>query len=812
MADNDEEPPPPVASVVSEEPESWQWGYPPHPAVAMAQYYEARMRAHAAEYASAAAGAAWAAAQIAASSSPMPPTLPPIPCYHNHHHHQPWHPPPPPPPPLLPQVEEEEHAARPGKRQQIMPQHNNTCKNNESSSANKRGRRRLRSSDSHSSDSRPKHDRGLLGKTGVSALHEWCDKRKLIPKFVIPKCEPHGFVVSVELDGSERGRGRGGTKGIAKQEAARQALQSLLPGVVFDANGILVELPEDLTLSRLAIIGEESKKRQPSSRTWDYPGTSTTSEEDNDYYASRGASVCSALLHAMWQIDDLIPEPPSYTYEVCAAAAKRKGVTGSTAVAVHRSSFACTARLFVKTPLDHEKREGGGAESTGETDDDKFKVMTLSAVGTAATKREARHVASAKLLAMLFPECIGMVEVKAAAEAAREKYAASKALKMQSRRGFASDRDADSSRLPRKRSFDFAIPDASDPPLPDYLSRLLRSVLGHETTSGDDNASADDGDEVSVESLSLSEKVTSSERVTNKEVKRSEAIGRASEVEESVSRSHSRKKQLDQRVDSALQLLNELDDEGRSLPEELNSNDVGRTVLRRADTEDNVWIQQLLAHQEGRAMSISQSRREKVPGPFALVGVPSDALSARTERGTGPSSEELSLSSRLWGSTAITLLLCRAISPKDDPPLGCAVLTLGFSTKKGRTLRIAELVSEPHLPKERFIECLGKFAHHMVCALENELKNESSGTVFSTEQLKSILEAHLGNAREEEAAKNIDQAVGSNGEILDLKTIGASLQSVQEEETEVDDEKEGDAKDARRGTKGDKPCKRSRVV
>jgi hypothetical protein len=215
-------------------------------------------------------------------------------------------------------------------------------------------------------------------------------------------------------------------------------------------------------------------------------------------------------------------------------------------------------------------------------------------------------------------------------------------------------------------------------------------------------------------------------------------------------------------------------------------------------------------------MGISQSRRrEKVLGPFALLGVPSDALSARTENDRNSSSEQASLSSRLWGSTAITLLLCRAISPKDDPPLGCAVLTLGFTTKKGQTLRIAELVSEPHLPKERFIECLGKFAHHMKCALEDELKRpaSSSGTVFSTEQLESILEAHLGKTQEEAASK-IDQAGSSNGEILDLKTIGASLQSVQEEETEVEDDKEKEegTKGARRGTKGDKPSKRSRVV
>ena len=47
----------------------------------------------------------------------------------------------------------------------------------------------------------------------------------------------------------------------------------------------------------------------------------------------------------------------------------------------------------------------------------------MEAVATGASKRDAKHIASAKLLALLFPDCKGMVEVVKAAEAA------SKALK-----------------------------------------------------------------------------------------------------------------------------------------------------------------------------------------------------------------------------------------------------------------------------------------------------------------------------------------------------------------------------------------------
>jgi len=688
-------------------------------------------------------------------------------------------------------------------------------------------------------------DRTLLGKTGVSALHEWCAKRKLsIPQFILqPKDADGGFVMSVKVEGQEHGRGRGGTKGSAKQDGARAALQSLLPGVVFDADGILVELPTSSSLgdlapnlaSRLAIgCGEESKKRQPSSRTWDvYPGTSTTSEEDNDYYASRGASVCSALLHALWQIDDCIPEPPSYTFEVGSATAKRKGVAGNTTIAVQRSSFVCTARLVVK-PDWFNNDDKNKKEAPVKADEDKGKAManndekdqleaeTLVAVGTAATKREARHAASAKLLALLFPECDGMVEVKAAAETFREKYAADKALKMQSRRTFAHEKRKfnDTDKLPRKRSIDFATPDESDPPLPEDLTKQLLGILGHDVIEDEEDTPRDDDDVVSVESLSLSEKAFP------RDEKKKAAV--VSHLEASLSRSLSRKKQLDDRVDAALQVMNELDEEGRHLPEALSSDDIGRTVLRRAESEDADWIEKLLANRDESSVSRRQpSVQGNNPGPFALLGVslPANTLS-ECETDFESENENLSLPSRLWGSTAITLLLCRVISPKDDPPLGCAVLTLGFSMDKGPVLRIAELVSEPHLPKERFIECLGKFASHMKCTLDCEaIVSDSPApmdlaeTVYSTDQLKSILEAHLGRSRAEKQSSAEPQqrkrvAEKPQSGILDLQTISTSLQSVQEEEAEGDDDKdkEDEDKDAHRAAKGDKPSKRSRVV
>ena len=165
-------------------------------AIAMAQYYEARMRDHAAAYASAAAGAAWAAARIAAYS----------------------------------------YERRPGKRhqgipkQQILPEASPATAI-ESSSHEKRGRRRQRdpdwagrraypyntastsSDDSRrisSSSKRGKTDTSLLGKTGVSALHEWCDKRRKEPKFKSTALDSD-FEFTVTVEGKEWGQGKGTT-------------------------------------------------------------------------------------------------------------------------------------------------------------------------------------------------------------------------------------------------------------------------------------------------------------------------------------------------------------------------------------------------------------------------------------------------------------------------------------------------------------------------------------------------------------------------------------------------------------------------
>ena len=656
----------------------------------------------------------------------------------------------------------------------------------------------------------------------MSALHEWCDKRRMSPSLTLLEGSSQGgFGFSVELNGQEWSRGRGGTKASAKQDAARRALQALLPGVVFDDNGLVVEIPttpnppdsflEDLApnlAKRLAIgqkqpkdddndedngnkdVDDYNKKRRKKPPPSYYSTTTTTSEDDdeNAYYASRGASVCSALLHAMWQIDETIPEPPSYKFQICANPANNAALKRKASMTTHRSSFACTATLRVNRPakdddddkeqdrLENDKEDASSSSSSSSSSPaGAVVVQTLSAVGTGATKRDARHVASAKLLAMLFPGCDGMVEVKAAAEARRQEYAA---LKQQSKRAARVDNA-------KKR----LLPSPRDPLLPPSLLTLLRDTM----TDNDDD---DDEDAVSVEGLSLSENKPSIDAVaavtaaamlktaampasldhnTTALASTQKATTTTTTTPKQVSLA--RQKQLDELVDAALQLQNEVDEEGRSLPTALNRDDVGRTVLRRAMPEDRRWIEKLLRDSSAN----SDPKRKK------------HSSSSNNNNNNNNNSNTLwgQKQREYWGSTTITLLLCRAIVPYDEPPLGCAILTLSFHWTKGRTLRIAAMGNGPHLPQERFLECLEVFGKHLKCELEE--KTDNPRTVLHTNELRGILKAYASSP----------PPVGSSR--------ATALQSVQEEEAEVDLETEGSPTKVASSKNRDKPNKRSRM-
>jgi hypothetical protein len=113
----------------------------------------------------------------------------------------------------------------------------------------------------------------------------------------------------------------------------------------------------------------------------------------------------------------------------------------SSRVIQHRLSFSCTASVYVSGLSDDRGLEAGDFEdieshisSEGMQDVNHTERRKLFAVGTGSTKRDAKHVASAKLLSLLFPQCHGILEVIRDAEDVRERHAASRAAVRQSKR------------------------------------------------------------------------------------------------------------------------------------------------------------------------------------------------------------------------------------------------------------------------------------------------------------------------------------------------------------------------------------------
>jgi hypothetical protein len=370
------------------------------------------------------------------------------------------------------------------------------------------------------------------------------------------------------------------------------------------------------------------------------------------------------------------------------------------------------------------------------------------------------------------------VEVKACAEAAREQYAASKALKQQQirRHGgpattgsspkqgqeqlLCTQTDGGSLMVVRHGYHWLAKP--SDPSVPPSVMHMVRSLTGHGLSA----SIVVDEDEVSVEALSLSETIPT---VSNSA---SSCSPREAEAKcEREARTLSRQQQLGRMVDNALQTLNEFDEVGRSLPHAPDYDDVGRTVLRRAEVGDARFVNKLLLKREKRATSDLSLMQAILSG--------------------GPSS-------LFWGPASVMLLLCRAIASYDEPPLGCAILTFGFTILKGRVLRVAEIESERHLPRERFIECLEQFAANMKCQLDIEQSHVDEGSgrmqTFTKPQLKTIVESYLKR----------------NDSLRD--EAGSKLQSVKEEEPDAEDDfkEPGRLKLATESVK-DKPSKRSRI-
>jgi hypothetical protein len=167
--------------------------------------------------------------------------------------------------------------------------------------------------------------------------------------------------------------------------------------------------------------------------------------------------------------------------------------------------------------------------------------------------------------------------------------------------------------------------------------------------------------------------------------------------------------------------------------------------------------------------------------------------------------DEPELASLIVDKSSIVLLLCRAIAAYEDPPLGCAVLTLGFSMEQGRRLILAGIASESHLPQERFVECLQDFAKCMNCTLEVQPTKRRPEKRMCEADIRAVLASFLlvgGMGNESAIGQAIDDMPDS------IKRLSSPLQSVREEETEVSDDSSVEKRPAK---PTNKPSKRSRV-
>jgi hypothetical protein len=336
-------------------------------------------------------------------------------------------------------------------------------------------------------------------------------------------------------------------------------------------------------------------------------------------------------------------------------------------------------------PIKNEVESPDGTMKTPTTklkeDYYQHKVATM-AMGL--TKREAKHKASAKLLASLFPSCNSMIEVKAEAEAARELYAARKVA----------------SQLKRPKIM--ILPSEENYP-------IIQSA--HATPIKND---------ISLHALSLSEPNDG-----NKRIKWSDSTNMNSSF-------------LGE-VDAALECLQELDEGGQ--PKDQSSGDVGKIVLRRACSDDYDDVH-LLLNKIGTSSAVLTPKQ--LPCTINEASVTGNDLHVESGdvdqdhdgRSEEKSTEDEENAEQQLGEHSVILVLVRAIA-LHDPPLGCAILTLKDSTRESRSLSLDRLGYEEHLPRERFVECLELFAKNIHCTLDDcRVDNKSE---ISLDDIRSFL-------------------------------------------------------------------------
>lgn len=518
-------------------------------------------------------------------------------------------------------------------------------------------------------------------------------------------------------------------------------------------------------------------KRRPKSL---FPNASTTSGvssaseeiDDDQYLATRGASVCSTLLNVMVQIDSRIRDQPTYSFDVCPSttvdppsSSKRKGsecnddammskrrslTKNGKSITIHQTSFSCTATLDL-----YEQDESN--DTSTEKDDSKITVKRLKAIGTGTTKRAARHVASAKLLELLFPECNGMAEVKAAAEAAQERNATKRTGKRTNHDPSAkftkrSTRDNDAQNSRENEYVLSLFHPKSEVALSEPFMQTLLSYCGESVVKSKDLPGT------ALAKLSLSE---SNDKFTR------------SNHSDALPCKRSRRELFEAAVDEALYEMHLQEDEVKASSGCVEENELGKTVFRRASIEDSKTIESLFEK--------IQSSKKDQDSPTLLTHISNDTVdSTNISKSNEASFLRLDMSS-LWHQDVVVLLLYRS-----EEALGCAILSLGFSLENGRTLKIIHIFHKQHYPKERFVDCLSSLAQIMNYKLEDRTIFKTKDVVLSREFLKKFIEKQLthGATTAETERKNQDEQEDSKQDVY-----RKPLQAVKEEDENDEDEK-----------------------
>jgi hypothetical protein len=401
-------------------------------------------------------------------------------------------------------------------------------------------------------------------------------------------------------------------------------------------------------------------------------------------------------------------------------------------------------------------------------DDQDIVIERLEVVSTAANKRDARHTASAKLLALLFPECSGMTEVKAAAEARREKYAASKALSKQFKRMNENKGEH------RSNLLTLTSPCETDPPLPKGIAYRLgrcKEFLSQNFAQSEQNSSSPIAAD-SLAKLSLSDGTCFDSNIVHLVT---------DECKQEISHHRVlRKRQLEELFDSAIQSLNDSeDDRGLSSAEEYK---LGQIILRRATLEDSTAIHKLLSKskptKENGSSSHSRTKISRI-SPVHLVG-PSPL-----PPGSEMAPDYNDIAQILWGCQSVVVLIVRAVASYDKPPLGFAVLSLSFSTTQGRIFCLSEIAHEEHFPRERFDEILYKLGGKLECEIEKEnstSEHQNAVTTIPDQVMRDIVQMYTVPQLSLSESKRKGKT-----NFIDIKPVRRLLSVKEEGEDEGDD-------------------------